>query len=286
MNDIFTYENYRDVLRDFYTHQKAKYPGKFSFRYFSREAGFKASNFLQLIMKGKRNLSYESIKKISEVMDLHGRRHDYFENLVLFNQAQSDEDKTRYYERMVSFKEYQNARMMTDSQKLYFSRWYYPVIREMVKWPNFKADPEWIVTHLVPQIKIEEAENALQILKKLKLIESEKNLWRQKDIQLTTRSQGLGHEITAFHRRMIQLAYESLNKSANERDISGITMSINAVKFKLIQTKIEMFREEIQKIIQQRLDDDEKFKSQKNSLLISQVCQLNIQFFKLAVDKN
>lgn len=286
MNDIFSYENYRDVLKDFYTQQKAKYPGRFSFRYFSRQAGFKASNFLQLIMKGKRNLSYESIKKISEVMDLHGRRHDYFENLVLFNQAQSDEDKTRYYEKMVSFKEYQNARMMTDSQKLYFSRWYYPVIREMVKWPKFQASPEWITAHLVPQIKIEEAENALHILKKLKLIESEKNRWRQKDVQLTTKSQGLGHEITAFHRRMIQLAYESLNKPGSGRDISGITMSISETKFKLIQTKIETFREEIQRIIQQHLDDAEEFKSQKSDLIINQVCQLNIQFFKLAADKN
>lgn len=286
MNDIFNYENYRDVLKDFYTQQKAKYPGKFSFRYFSRQAGFKASNFLQLIMKGKRNLSYESIKKISEVMDLRGRRHDYFENLVLFNQAQSDEDKTRYYEKMVSFKEYQNARMMTDSQKLYFSRWYYPVIREMVKWPKFQGNPEWIATHLVPQIKTEEAENALQILKKLKLIETEKNRWSQRDVQLTTRSQGLGHEITAFHRRMIQLAYESLNKPGSGRDISGITMSISEAKFKLIQTKIEMFREEVQKIIQQHLDDNEKFKAHKRSLIVNQVCQLNIQFFKLAADEN
>jgi uncharacterized protein (TIGR02147 family) len=199
MNDIFSYEDYRNILQDFYTQQKAKYPGKFSFRYFSRQAGFKASNFLQLIMKGKRNLSYESIKKISDVMGLSGRRHDYFENLVLFNQAQSNEDKVHYYEKMVSFKEYQNARMITDSQKIYFSRWYYPVIREMVKWPNFKSDPEWIAAHVVPQLKKEEVENAQQILKKLKLIEMEKNSWQQKDIQLTTKSQGLGHEITAFH---------------------------------------------------------------------------------------
>jgi len=290
--DIFSYENFRVFLEDYYNEQKQKYPSKFSFRFFSKQAGFNTSNFLHLVIKGKRNISYDSINKIAKVLQLRGRKYDYFESLVFFNQAENSLEKTKHYEKLVSFKEYQDARLISDTQKLYFSKWYYPVIREMVKLPFFKSDPKWIASQIQPNIKPHEAREAMDILLKLNLIQRHKTgKWLQSDSQLKTKNQGVSHEVVAYHRKMIHLGFESLNQSSKNRDISGITMSISPAKYKLIKKKIASFRDEIQSIIKQPLNTDNLndlfesniSKTDKNELLnISQVCQLNFQFFKIA----
>ena len=248
--NIFTYDDYRIAILDYYQLQKERHPGKFSYRYFARLAGFNTSNFIQLVIKGNRNLGFESVKKIARVMGLRGRAYDYFENLVFFNQAKTNDDKTRFYDRLVSFKEYQDTRIVSDSQKLYFSKWYYSVVREMVRLPMFKPDPKWISANMDPAIKIEQAKEALEILKKLKLIAIKGKRWVQKDAQLTSREQGACNEVVAYHRRMIHWGYDSLKKPADKRDISGITMAISPAKFNLIQKRIAAFREDIQSIIQ------------------------------------
>src|ERR1700722_999673 len=92
---IFEYDNYRDFLRDYYLSAKAENKN-FSFRYFSRIAGYKSSNFLNLVMKGKSNISLESIGKLTEAMKLNKEESVFFRNLVHFNQSDNSEDKQTF----------------------------------------------------------------------------------------------------------------------------------------------------------------------------------------------
>ena len=55
---VFAYSNYREFLRDWFAQLQSS-PG-FSFRSFSRIAGFNSPNFVKLVVDGKRNLSIES----------------------------------------------------------------------------------------------------------------------------------------------------------------------------------------------------------------------------------
>ncbi len=52
---VFEYDNYREFLRDSYEYLKAANP-KYSYRYFSKSAGFKSSSVMKMIMDGKRNM--------------------------------------------------------------------------------------------------------------------------------------------------------------------------------------------------------------------------------------
>src|SRR6478609_3677893 len=55
---IFSYLDYRHFLRDLYAQKKASERG-FSHRAFSKRAGLSSTNYLHLVMQGKRNLSPE-----------------------------------------------------------------------------------------------------------------------------------------------------------------------------------------------------------------------------------
>lgn len=289
--DVFNYQNYRQFLEDYYQEQKIRQPDRFSHRYFAKHAGFKTSNFLQLLIKGKRNISHESLLQIADAIGVKGRKLEYLRILVDFNQADDERTKSTLYDKLVSFVEFQEARLVTESETVYFSKWYYPVVREMLKMKGFRPDPLWISKHIFPKISTDQAREAWSMLQSLKLIEQVNGRWIQKDSQLTTTKQKVRHDVIAYHKKMIQHGSESLSCSGTERDISGITMSISPTKFELIRRKIEEFRDEVQMIISKPLQSDQLddflksqsvLKSRKDASEVNQVCQLNVQFFKLA----
>ena len=95
LKSIFEYDNYRTYLKDVYEFHK-KSNKKYSYRYFARMAGFQSSNFMMLVIDGKRNLALPSIEMFAKALKLNKEDADYFRNLVLFNQAGTFEEKDAY----------------------------------------------------------------------------------------------------------------------------------------------------------------------------------------------
>ena len=67
----------------------------FSFRRFSKRAGYQSPNFLKLVIDGQRNLSDDSIAKFAGAFELGPRETRDFSHLVRFNQARSDQEKNQ-----------------------------------------------------------------------------------------------------------------------------------------------------------------------------------------------
>ncbi len=103
MVNIFEYQNFRNYLHDYYLEQK-KNKRNFSYRFFSGKAGINAPSFLYYVIKGKRNLTKNSIVKISHAIGHSRDEAEYFENLVFFNQAKTIIEKTHFYSRVVEIR--------------------------------------------------------------------------------------------------------------------------------------------------------------------------------------
>jgi len=99
MKPLVVYKDYRLFLRDFYR-EKKKFHYCYSFRLFSRVAGFASPNFLKLVMDGRRNISRDSIPKFGKALKLTPTEIEYFEHLVFWNQGKSDYEKT-YHAKML-----------------------------------------------------------------------------------------------------------------------------------------------------------------------------------------
>ena len=61
MKPITEYQNYREYMRDFYEERKRS--SLFSWREFSKLAGFASPNFMQLVCEGKSRLSKTGVEK-------------------------------------------------------------------------------------------------------------------------------------------------------------------------------------------------------------------------------
>jgi uncharacterized protein (TIGR02147 family) len=101
MNDIFSYTDYRRLLKDYYESCRAKYPW-FSYECFSRKAGISSRGLLYNVISGRRRLSPSHVAGVAQAMKLDKSQIEYFENMVAYNNARNIDDKERSFEKMTS----------------------------------------------------------------------------------------------------------------------------------------------------------------------------------------
>lgn len=267
---VFKFIDYRAYLRAMFDYHKATVR-HFSYRYFARKAGFAAPNFIKLVMDGKRNLSSASISKIAKGFTLKKKERDFLENLVLMNQAADHEERNFYYKKMLSLNGDTGAAKIEKEQYEYFSKWYYPVIRELVTFGDRRYTPAEIAAMLNPPITEHEARKALKLLANLKMIRLDAHgCWRQCNDIISTGPEVKSMAVANFHREMIRLGAEAIERvPARERDISALTISIDSGRLTDLKEKIAQFRREILD-----LAHDEKRPDQ--------VIQMNLQLFPLS----
>ncbi|HSA58987.1 MAG TPA: TIGR02147 family protein [bacterium] len=95
MPDLFHYTDYRHYLRDWVAAARANRKG-FSFRIFAARAGLGAPGYLGMVIQGKRNLGESGLERFMNGMKLMAAERLYFRNLVLWNQAETDGERSLY----------------------------------------------------------------------------------------------------------------------------------------------------------------------------------------------
>jgi len=129
----------------------------------------------------------------------------------------------------------------------YFSRWYFPAIREIIMLGDRRHTPEQIAAMLSPPITPKEAEKALNLLTDLGLIHRKSDgRWEYFDKALKPDPGVKGLVLMNFHKEMLGLAAESLERHApDERDISSLTVGIKKERMAEIKKKIASLRKEL-----------------------------------------
>src|SRR3954468_12495896 len=117
---IFDYGDYRTYLRESYALLKARDP-KFSFRFFSRLAGFKSSSVLKDVMDGKRNIGRHNIPKFAKALKLEKHEAYFFEHLALLNQAKTLKDRQYHAGKLLESQQLKELHPLASAQFNYFS---------------------------------------------------------------------------------------------------------------------------------------------------------------------
>jgi uncharacterized protein (TIGR02147 family) len=270
LKSVFEYDNYRTFLKDYYEWSK-KRNRKFSFRYFAQKAGFSSHNTLRFVIDGQRNLSNESIEKVTRALKLGKAETQFFTHLVQFNQAQTIDEREIYGKELLRSRQYQKTHPLSELQYKYFSKWYFIVVREMVGLREFKEDPEWIAKHIQPQITSSEAREALSVLQRLKLIDrDQKGRLTQTESDLITPDLIASSAKAQIHFELLRKAAESIKQvPSDRREIMAITFPTSDETLKKIKQIVWKFRSDL-------LEVAAEYPTQNS------IYQLNIQVFPLA----
>ena len=129
MKPITEYQDYRKYMSDYY--EERKRCSIFSWREFSRLAGFTSPNYIQLVCEGKSGLSKKGVEGVANAMGLEGADRDYFRAMEQFGDAKSDEKKKLAFYEMQKLAKENHLRVVDSEAFQYFESWVNPVMREL-----------------------------------------------------------------------------------------------------------------------------------------------------------
>jgi len=271
MPDIYAYCNFRYFLRDYYEERKKVQPS-FSYQFFANKAGFKSKSFIFNLIAGKKALSKSALFAIAQAMDLNKPETAYFEALVNFNQSKCTKERMFYFEHIQSFTKNKAIKQLRRDQFDYFSKWYLPVLREIVTFVDFQDDYKLLANALNPPISAVQAKNGVKLLVELNLIERlPSGKYQQTDEAITSGDEMRSLAVIAFQKENMRLASDALERfDRHVRDISTLTFGTTQSGVHRITEELVLFRRKIADLVIQ----------QEQS--IDRVYQINFQLFPLS----
>ncbi len=269
MKPIFAYTNYREYLGEFYQEKKGN--SRFSYREFSRIAGFTSPVFIKLVIEGKSNLAKNSALKLAKAMGLVETESRYFLKLVIFNQEKSLGQKLLHLEELKSLTSSLHVEPLGADQTEFFQEWRHGAIRELLNLIQYQDNERELAGLIRKRIKPKEVVQSIELLRDLKLIRPVAGGgWEPTENFITSNGADIpGLAVRAVQRQMAVLAGEALDEVVKaERDISGLTLGISPEAFNQICEELKRTRQRILEIAAQDERSD-------------RVYRLNLQLFPL-----
>ncbi len=247
---VFSYLDFRDYLNDWFKWKKIQQPG-FSCTVFAKKTGMKSHAYIGMVTKGKRNLTHKSLRAFAKALALNAGEYNYFEKLVLFNQASTAADKNFYFEQL-RHAELANRGNRQIVEKLQnasalLRHWYVVAIFEMVTLTDFRADPDWMTRALKNRITPTQAKDAWKSLLEAGLVSQDATgRWHKHTQLLDFDPERLDFVIQNFHTEMLQrAAYAVQNEVLAERELSSLTLPICPEDIPLLKKELKEFRKKI-----------------------------------------
>ena len=266
MKPIVEYSDFRQYMLDYYEERKRR--SVFSWREFSKIAGFTSSSYMKVVCDGKSKLSRIGVERTGAAMGLVGFEMEYFRAMVEFGQAATEEKKKAAYENMLAIAKVHKVRVLEGDLFEFYDSWQNPVVRELAPlMPG--ATPGEIAKKCYPEISAAEVQQSLNFLTKAGLLKKAgDSSFVQAETSITGTPDATRLALRGMHRQMSKLATPALDLPVEQRNFSGVTMGVSRESYGRIVKVLDECRRQIIAIA---ADD-------KN---IDQVYRLNLQLFPL-----
>lgn len=273
---VFEYTDYRKYLHDFYLDKKKQTPS-FSYRYFARKAETSSVGFYKDVVEGRKNLGRSFILRFSKALNHKEREAAYFENMVMFSEAKTRDERQYFFGQMMLCSESKVAKVEAPRYE-YYSRWYYSAVRALLSYKDYKdcnEDHKKIANDVDPSIRPDQAKKACSILQKLNLVKKDNKGYMRLSDPLISTGKVVDPAVNTIHienfqKTMIEHSLTAFSKkSFSNMDLSTLTLSISEDTFDSIKKDLAAFRRNTLGMAE--IDES-----------ADRVYQLNIQFFPIS----
>ena len=267
MPDIFAYLEYRDYLKDAYEERRTLQPF-FSYRFIGNKVGMDSSYLTRLFQK-KLHLGDDLVERMASVFGLEGSGLEYFQTLVAFNKARTEAKARVFHEQLMRLRGVGYS-VVRDDQQEYFSNWIHVALRSLLDYQRFDGDYEALGASLSPPVSAEEAKQAVFLLERLGMARRVEHGYEILDTHLHSGENWISEAIKTFQKTTMELASRSMDAvPASRRDISTMTMNIDATTLEDLRIMVREFQENVAKLVENASHSD-------------RVYQMNIQIFPLS----
>lgn len=268
MQSIFSYSDFRVFLRDFY--EEKKKTREYSYKYFSEKAGLNSPNYFALVMSGVRDLTVANIHQFAPALDLRSDEVEFFETLVLLNQAKTTEEKSYYESRRKKLLKHRPVTASKQTPASTLSAWYYTSILVLA---HGKTNSEAIV-EAKKQLGLSSAEvtECLNTLTEIGLLKAAEDQRLQISSQQVTfhDSKSISKAQEKFLHSQIQQSLKAFHKTYSKKSGKFLshTLTVPPGALKNLSDKFLGMLEELTAEMDSQIDSS------------SELAQINIQIFK------
>lgn len=266
MKPIIEYSDFRQYMLDYYEERKRR--SVFSWREFSKIAGFSSSSYMKVVCDGKSKLSRVGVERTGAAMGLVGFEMEYFRAMVEYGQAATEAKKKAAYEKMLGIAKVHKVRVMEGDLFEFYDSWQNPVVRELAPlMPG--ATPGEMAKMCYPEVLASEVQRSLNFLMKAGLLKKAgDNAFELAETSIRGTPDATRLALRGMHREMSKLATPAIDLPVEERHFSGVTMGLSRESFNKIENVLDECRRKIVAIAAEDKD-------------IDQVYRLNLQLFPL-----
>lgn len=271
MKPITEYQDYRKYMRDYYEERKRS--SLFSWREFSRLAGFTSPNYLQLVCEGKSRVSKNGINGVADAMELVGADRDYFCAMVHFGDAKNDEKKMQAFNEMQKIAKENRLRVVDGEAFKYFESWVNPVVRELAPiMPG--AKPLELARQCYPVVSAADVRYALDFMLHAGFLKKVgEDTYEQTEKVVTGSSEAIPLALRSMNRQMSKFATSAIDDIPPEsRHITGVTLGMSENTYQWLVQKLEALRQQVVAMAAKEKEYDK-------------VYRLNLQLFPLTKGK-
>lgn len=267
MKPIVEYSDFRQYMRDYYDERKRR--SVFSWREFSKIAGFTSSSYMKVVCDGKSKLSRIGVERTGQAMGLVGFEMDYFRAMVEYGQTETEAKKKAAYENMLAIARVHKIRVMEGELFEFYDSWHNPVVRELAPlMPG--ATPGEIAKMCNPEVSAADVQKSLNFLTRVGLLKREgRDAFVQAETSIAGTPDATRLALRGMHRQMSKLATPAVDLPVDERHFSGVTMGLSRRSYERIASLIDEFRRQVIAVAAEDKD-------------IEQVYRLNLQLFPLS----
>jgi uncharacterized protein (TIGR02147 family) len=241
---IFDYFDCIKFLRDYY---EARHVSErwFSYRYIQKKTGIDPG-YLFKVFQGKKPLPFKKVGALAKALGLGKRETEYFNLLVFYSKAKSNDEIRTYFEKMLSYGEVA-GRKVEVKEYAYYSNWYNAAIRNILSYYPFRGDYAALAKMTVPVITAAEAKKAVGLLYSLGFAKkSPDGTYKVTDRFLTSGEEWHAIAVRRFQQDTIQLAHQALDNVPKElRDISTVTLTLSQSGFEEARERIKQLRHDL-----------------------------------------
>ena len=241
---VFMYFDYRDYIRAVLETMQSK---GLSLRAIQENAGVSGSAFFSRILDGSRPLSIANAKNIAKSWGLSVDESDYFLDLVRFGNEKNVDVREELLRKLLAVRANNQEFALQDSSLKFFSKWYYPVLRDLLPLLPPNTPAEKIGRMFTPVLRAPQVESGIRYLMESGFVTLDENgVYRVEQPIVSTPPRVRSTILRKYHLKNLEVNSEVYDLfTSDDRSVTSVTCSLSKESFEKVREEIAKLREKI-----------------------------------------
>lgn len=244
IKNVFMYFDYREYIRDVLeTLQK----DGLSLRAIQESAGLSGSAFFTRILDGSRPLSTANAKTLVTAWDMGEDEAEYFMDMVKFGNERDVDRREGHLKKLLAVRSRNREYALQDSTLKFFSKWYYPVLRDLLPLVPAGTSAERIGRMFTPALRAPQVQSGIDYLVEAGFIAiGEDGKYAVTSPIVSTPPRVRSTILRKYHLKNLEINAEVYDSfTSDDRSITSVTCSLSKEGFEKVREEIAALREKI-----------------------------------------